>query len=109
MRIARICLLSSRKFLRRHSPWTESVLMNLSTLAPEANPEAALVNQVASRLQTCGHPSLRHLHVTIARDAIILQGTLPSFYLKQMAQVLAKSVEGVSCVENHTVVHRVSA
>lgn len=42
----------------------------------------------------------------VVPDAIVLQGTLPSFYLKQMAQVLAKSVDGVALVVNETVVDR---
>lgn len=80
----------------------------ISSPRPEACPDTLLMNEVASRFQSCGHPSLRRLEVSVAVDAVTLQGTLPSFYLKQMAQALAKSVDGVARVVNDTVVHRVS-
>lgn len=79
----------------------------ISTM-PEVCPNTLLMNQVASRFQACGHPSLRRVEVSVAVDAVTLQGTLPSFYMKQMAQALAKSVDGVARVVNDTVVHRVS-
>lgn len=83
--------------------------MNSSTPLLQADPESTLVTQVAARLHACGHPSLRRLHVSAACDAVTLKGTLPSFYLKQMAQVLALSVDGVEHIVNDTVVNRVSA
>lgn len=82
--------------------------MKLSLPTADAFGEATLANQVASRLGSCGHSPLRNLQVIAEPDAIVLQGTVPSFYLKQMAQVLAKTVNGVALVVNETVVNRVS-
>ncbi len=73
---------------------------------PEAHTDSTLALKVASRLRSSGYLPLRDLHVTVATDAIVLGGTLPSFYLKQLAQVVAKSVEGVVRVSNDTIVNR---
>ncbi len=78
--------------------------MSPPTASPEALSQTGIANQVTSRLHACGHAPLRSLQVSAIPDAILLQGTLPTFYLKQMAQVLAKSVEGVDLVVNDTVV-----
>lgn len=66
----------------------------------------SIANQVAGVLRACGYSSLTKLHVTSNSRAVILYGTVPSYYLKQQAQTLAMTVNGVSRVINHTVVSR---
>lgn len=44
--------------------------------------------------------SIRHLVCQIDRDRITVQGTVPSFYLKQVAQSLAAKVLGVECMRS---------
>lgn len=67
--------------------------------------EASLADRVTHRLNTAGHPSLRSLRVTAACDVVVLQGTVSSYYLKQLAQVVAMTVQGVSCLVNETTVN----
>lgn len=51
-------------------------------------------------LGTSPYWSIRHLVCQIDRDRITVQGTVPSFYLKQVAQSLAARVLGVECMRS---------
>jgi osmotically-inducible protein OsmY len=66
----------------------------------------AIAHKVMGHLQNCGHESLRRLQVTESARTVTLQGSVPSYYLKQLAQSTALSVEGVARVVNETVVSR---
>ena len=50
------------------------------------------------QLGTSPYWSIRHLVCQIDRDRITVQGTVSSFYLKQIAQSLAAKVVGVECM-----------
>ena len=50
-----------------------------------------LVHDVRIALRRSGHSELRAVEIEIADDRIIITGRVPSFYLKQMAQELARS------------------
>jgi hypothetical protein len=41
---------------------------------------------------------IRHLVCRIDRDRITVQGTVPTFYLRQIAQSVAAQVAGIECV-----------
>lgn len=43
---------------------------------------------------------LRHLVCQIDRDRITVQGTVSTFYLKQVAQTVATKVAGIECVRS---------
>ena len=51
-------------------------------------------------LGTSPYWSIRHLVCQIDRDRITVQGTVSSFYLKQIAQSLATKVVGIECVRS---------
>jgi hypothetical protein len=51
-------------------------------------------------LGTSTYWSIRHLVCQIDRDRITVQGTVSSFYLKQIAQSLAIKVVGQGCVHS---------
>lgn len=58
--------------------------------------EAAAV----SRLAGSGYPPLRRVCCEMASGVLTISGTVPSYYLKQVAQTLAGTVDGVTRIEN---------
>ncbi len=64
----------------------------------------SVADEVVGRLRSCGHPALQYVQVSEESRTIVLEGTVPSFYLKQLAQTLAQTVDGVARVVNGTTV-----
>jgi len=62
--------------------------------------EDRVVHQAEDRLGSSSHLFLRHIACHAEGDALCLEGKVPSFYLKQTAQSLLQSLEGVPRVEN---------
>ena len=56
-------------------------------------------------LRTSPYWSLRQLICDVERDRVTLRGTVPSYYLKQVAQTLALKAVGVGHVESDIDVH----
>jgi osmotically-inducible protein OsmY len=61
---------------------------------------APIDSQAAQRLRGSSYLALQDVRCIAAEDAIYLYGSLPSFYLKQVAQEIATRVEGVRRVIN---------
>ena len=55
---------------------------------------------VAARLRRSGYPYLRGVKCEVREGVAVLSGTVPTFYLKQMAQALASHTPGVQQIEN---------
>ena len=49
-----------------------------------------LQTEIAQSLEHCGHPGLRRVSVEVDNQCIILSGTVPSYYMKQIAQETAR-------------------
>lgn len=49
-----------------------------------------LQNAIAHSLEHCGRPGLRRVSVEVNNQCIILSGTVPSYYMKQIAQETAR-------------------
>jgi osmotically-inducible protein OsmY len=64
------------------------------------SPQQTLTNRVQQTISRSQHQTFRELAVGEENGAIILTGQLPSYYLKQMAQTIACSVDGVCRLEN---------
>jgi len=56
-------------------------------------------------LRSSPYWSLRQLVCQVDRDRVIVRGTVPSYYLKQVAQTLALKSFGIGCVESDIDVH----
>lgn len=80
--------------------------MSSACVAVPPDPES-LHRQIKLRLDTCNHSALRSVKVGIAQNAVILQGTVPTFFLKQVAQTLAR-IDGVERVVNGIEVRQAS-
>ncbi len=61
---------------------------------------APLHDQVLGALSRCSHLSARRVHIETDRGHVRLEGTVGTFFQKQMAQELARRVDGVERVEN---------
>jgi osmotically-inducible protein OsmY len=73
----------------------------------ESDPlQQTLKSRVQQSIRCSQNPSFRELAVNEENGAIILSGQLPSYYLKQMVQTIACSVDGVRRLENRVEVVR---
>jgi osmotically-inducible protein OsmY len=59
-----------------------------------------LTTNVERALQTTGHLPLRGIQVSVCGRAVSLQGRVPSYYLKQMAQITAFGILGIEGLRN---------
>lgn len=62
--------------------------------------QSSVVKSVRRALHTSGFQGLSTLDIEFDAGLVRLRGELHSYYLKQMAQELAKKVDGVNQVEN---------
>jgi hypothetical protein len=67
-----------------------------------------LAERVVRALRATSQPPLRGIGVTICPRLIVLEGRVPSSYLKQVAQATVLSVPGVIRVRNELEVGRPS-
>jgi hypothetical protein len=63
-----------------------------------------LRDRVVRALVSLGYPTLTTVKCDVAYGRVILSGELPSYHLKQMAQVAALRVAGPGRVDNQVVV-----
>lgn len=63
-----------------------------------------LPERVALALSALGYPSLATVRCEVAAGRVVLSGILPSYHLKQMAQVAALGVAGRGRVDNRVIV-----
>jgi hypothetical protein len=62
------------------------------------------VASVEHRLRSSGYSSLRNLKVTKVQNQILLAGKVPTYYLKQVASVLATTAVEGHVIRNEVVV-----
>jgi osmotically-inducible protein OsmY len=60
----------------------------------------ALAEAVQCALNETGRSWLQHVVVEVSGRAVILSGSVPSYHLKQLAQVTIMAVPGVELVKN---------
>lgn len=71
--------------------------------SPSSAPEPVSAS-VEQQLRSSGYASLRKVTVTQFRDQIYLGGKVPSYYLKQLASVIAGTVGSDLVIRNEVVV-----
>lgn len=62
--------------------------------------DSLLRQQVQRSLDTMGYLPLRQLHVEIQGSRLVLRGSVPTYYLKQLAQTAVRSLATVCEVLN---------
>ncbi|HLW64668.1 MAG TPA: BON domain-containing protein [Gemmataceae bacterium] len=65
-----------------------------------------LAEAIARALYATGHRTLAEVRVTAGGGSITLQGRVPSYFLKQLAQEIAKQAGDVQSVHNQILVVR---
>ena len=65
-----------------------------------ANPADRIVAEVEFLLSQSPYRELRKMDVTVSKDVIELRGTVSSFYLKQVAQEIARKVASDRQIRN---------
>lgn len=63
-------------------------------------PATRIVRQAHARLSGSSHHFLRHVHCHVEAGLLYLDGIVPSYYLKQTAQSMLQSLEGIDRVVN---------
>ena len=60
---------------------------------------------VESAIDDSGYPYLRYISVSADRGCVVLQGKVPSYFAKQLAQTAAMNCEGVTSIQNELFVN----
>jgi len=63
--------------------------------------EQSLAQRVDQAIQTSPYISGRTLRFETDGGRVVLQGSVPSYFQKQMAQEAVRRVEGVEHIDNH--------
>jgi osmotically-inducible protein OsmY len=74
------------------------------TVSHDIDVRHQVVHQATARLGQSSHLFLRHVECHSEGRVLSLYGKVPSFYLKQAAQTLLQTIDGVDRVDNHLVV-----
>jgi osmotically-inducible protein OsmY len=72
----------------------------LEVLNPGADSDHRLAEQVLKAILQTGYVRMRHIRITAESGTIKLSGEVRSYYLKQLAQQKAMSVDGVQRIAN---------
>jgi osmotically-inducible protein OsmY len=67
---------------------------------PRPAPDVRLKNIVTSELHASGYRPLIFVECYVHEGLVILSGSVPSFYLKQIAQTVVMKIDGVNGIEN---------
>ncbi len=68
--------------------------------ATDSSSPKLLLHEATDRLGSSSHLFLRHVECRVEGEALYLEGKVPSFHLKQTAQSLLQSIDGVGRVIN---------
>lgn len=72
------------------------------SVPPKPVPSADLnmASRIDRALRATGYTSLRNVRIGVATGSVILRGRVSTYYLKQVAQVVALGIPGVKKVQN---------
>jgi osmotically-inducible protein OsmY len=70
------------------------------------NSASAMKAAVAASLNDSGYAALSCVECQVQDDAIVLEGCVPSYHLKQLAQTFARRAAGVGRIVNQLAVAR---
>lgn len=75
-------------------------MLSKSPQRQKSKPSQKCHSQAHSQLAATGYAALQNVHCEAQEDLLILSGTVPSYYLKQVAQTVAGNMEGINRIEN---------
>lgn len=74
------------------------------TCAGSISEDVTLLDRVRDRLDQCGHASMRAVSCSVEGGRIRLAGRTRTYYLKQLAQEIARATPGASDIVNDILV-----
>jgi osmotically-inducible protein OsmY len=75
--------------------------------APPVTPRLQeLHNKIVASLADSGYAALAFIGCDVHHNRVILRGSVPSYHLKQLAQVYAQRVDGIGRIDNQLKVGR---
>jgi len=63
--------------------------------------EQSAVFQLQEQFRSSPYWAIRQLICDFERERVIVRGTVPSYYLKQVAEALAAKATGSHCIHSH--------
>lgn len=75
-------------------------LGNQGSVNTPAGTAVRLAEAVARAMRGTGYPALRDIGIDSDRGVVRLQGCVPSYHQKQLAQATAQRVTGVRAIDN---------
>lgn len=63
--------------------------------------QQVLVAQIQNAVVHNPHLNHRAMHIKTKQGRVVIQGTVGTFFEKQMAQEALRGIEGVESIENH--------
>ncbi len=78
----------------------EAVAPRCTAIAGVEASARVVLAKVAETLKTSGYAALRDVVVEYRKGVLVLRGTVPSFYMKQVAQTVTARVWGVEVLDN---------
>lgn len=92
--------LETRDSVCRFTNESQSGLDGVAPAPMESIVEHPLISTVRRSLRQTGYLELRNLHVTVNVNCVTLDGRVPSYFLKQLAQSAATRVPGIDRLIN---------
>jgi hypothetical protein len=89
---------SFARWLSPRLPCCWSLVMSAIALNVASSPSIAGA-AVEQRLRACPYWAVRQLVCHVDRSRVIVRGTVPSYYLKQVAEALVARATGPECIE----------
>ena len=84
----------------KYSEGQQESLETTASLLTQSVDDLRLAERIKGALRDSGYGALRVVEVTVTTRIVILIGRVPSYYLKQVAQVTALSVTGTHYIRN---------
>jgi osmotically-inducible protein OsmY len=97
--MAQSAALASLPWRKRPDEGKDSLDTNVSLLAQSLE-DLRLAERVGHALHATGYGALRAIEVSVTARIVRLVGRVPSYHLKQIAQVTAQAVPGAHEVHN---------
>ncbi|RIK88581.1 MAG: hypothetical protein DCC67_00595 [Planctomycetota bacterium] len=89
---------------RRGKAGLENPVSRADAAGAASRPKRDLQRAVLDALWRSGYAALSFIGCDVDAGRVVLRGSVPSYHLKQLAQVCARRVDGVAMVENRLTV-----
>ncbi len=92
--------------LPSRQPNGEDAIRTITRALAQSLEDLRLAERIQQVLQGTGYPSLRAVAITVRGRLVTLQGCVPSYYMKQLAQEYVLTISGIRGLCNELTVVR---